>query len=74
MFQDIGMGNVFFKLSQAQETKGKYMNLHNVIIVKETVQQQWIEWDTMYTFDIMLISKIYKTLQNLNRKNIFKMI
>lgn len=49
------------------------MNLHNVCIVKEIVHQQSIEWDTMYASDIMLISKIYGALQNLN-KNILKMI
>lgn len=49
------------------------MNLHNVCIVKEIVRQQSIEWDTMYASDIMLISKIYEALQNLN-KNILKMI
>lgn len=70
MFQDIGMGNVFFKLSKAQGTKGKYMNLHNVSIVKETAQQQSVEWDTKYTSDIVLISTIYETYKILVEKYI----
>lgn len=58
MFRDIGMGNVFFKLSEVQGSKENYMNLHNISIVKKTVQQQSIEWDTLYT-SIMLTSTQY---------------
>lgn len=34
MLQDTGMGNVFFKLSEAQETIGKYINLKKCLHFK----------------------------------------
>ena len=81
MLFDISLSNIFLDLSpQARETKSKinkwdYIKLKSCCTAKETInkmKRQPTEWKKIFANHISdkeLISKMYKELIQLNRKN-----